>query len=214
MNDIKEAASLFLLSALGAVFTRSVLLGRAFGADTVAGGSGRRDKGMWMLMTCVCSLISAAVFWAVLRFLGPHLSFLTRFGISNYYASAYMWPLEIALSSIIAYLIAIPLFAKSGVRSAKAAARELPFACFNTFMAGTLMINAGAGASFVEAMGFAAGSAISYCLVCMGMDAVSDKLDGESSTDAFRGLPARLLYLAGLAMLAYAFTGHRLSGLL
>ena len=215
MSDLVLALSAFFLSGLAAVFAQNVLMGRGMGLENTTGMEEERGGNLFCLLQAACSLISGIFFWLVCNYLLPHLEFLTAFGMSPYYARAYLWPVGIAVSVSAAYFIVFVCVVKlAPFDSVMPAVARLPWACFNTMVAGILMLSASKNYTFIEMMGFSLGSAAGYWIADLYSRAGARKLRKREMPPAFKGLPASLLYLSGLALAAYAIIGHRLSGLI
>ena len=215
MSEFVRALSVFFLSGLSAVFAQNVLVGRGMGMENISRTDEEREGIVFCAIQAACSVLSGVFFWLIWKYLLPRLTFLTSFGLSPYYAKAYLWPLAIALCVSLAYFMIFVCVVKLAPYDAvMPAMARLPWACFNTFIAGVLMLSASKSYGFLEMLGFSLGSSLGYFIADLYARAGERKLRKREMPPAFEGLPASLLYLSGLALAAYAIIGHRLSGLI
>ena len=134
---------------------------------------------------------------------------------SEYYARAFLWPLLIAIITAGVFFLVFVITVKvAPYDKVTSAARQLPFAAFNTFVAGTVLISASAEYSFFETLLYTIGANIGFIIANWMLREGNRKLQNREIPAAFRGFPSRLLYLAGLAIAFYALTGRSLSSLL
>lgn len=215
MNRFMEALSVFFLSGLSAVFAQNVLMGRGMGMENITQTDEEREGIVFCLLQAACCVVSGCLFWLVWSYVLPYAGMLTRFGISEYYARAYLWPLAIALCVSVSYFLVFVCVVKlAPYDMVMPAVARLPWACFNTFVAGVLMLSASKSYTFLQMLGFSVGSSVGYLIADMYARAGVRKLKKREMPPAFEGFPASLLYLSGLALAAYAIIGHKLSGLI
>jgi Na+-translocating ferredoxin:NAD+ oxidoreductase RnfA subunit len=215
MSKLISALSVFFLSGLAAVFAQNVLLGRGMGLENVTQTEEEREGSLFCLLQGACCALSGCFCWLIRNYGLPHAGFLEAFGMSEYYARAYLWPLVIALSVSLAYFLVFVAAVKLAPQDlVMPSLNRLPWACFNTFVAGVLLLSASRNYSFLQMLGFSLGSSMGYYLADMYARAGARKLMKREIPPAFEGLPASILYLSGLALAAYAVIGHRLSALI
>ena len=215
IETVVSAVASFFLAGVAAAFSQNLLLTRALGTDLLGRMQEDGDVRIFCALQGACALPAAVGFWLVNRFVLPHLGFLQRFGVSAYYARAFLWPLFMALvlaGVFFAVFVACIKLAPYG--EVLAAVRQLPFAAFNTFVAGMLMLSASKDYTFWQTLALALGSSIGYDAVCFLLLQARRKLQNRDMPAAFRGMPASLLYLSGLALAAWALIGHGFSDLL
>jgi len=216
IENVLSALASFFLAAVSAATAQNLLLTRGFGADMLLRGGEDSDMRIFCQLQLACSVLAAPGFWAVNRLLVPLLGRLLELaGLSQYYAQAFLWPAAIALVLTGVFFIVFVLCVKLvPYDNVLAAARQLPFAAFNTFVAGMLLISASKSYALWQMLALTLGSSLGYLAVDFLLRQASRKLQNRDMPAAFRGLPAKLLYLAGLAMAAWALTGHGFTDLL
>jgi Na+-transporting NADH:ubiquinone oxidoreductase subunit E/electron transport complex protein RnfA len=211
INDFSE----LILIALTASFLANAVLCRAMGFDRIKNMEEDGDEGLFFTLQALCSIAASCVFWLVRDYTEVPASFLERFGISRYYSKVFLWPLFIAVVTaavfIIVFVIAVKIAPYDKVTSA---ARQLPFAAFNTFVLGIILLQTSAQYGFWETVVFTVASNIGYMISYWMLREGDRLLQNRDVPEAFRGLPVRLLYLSALAVAFYALTGHSLSSLL
>jgi len=90
------------------------------------------------------------------------------------------------------------------------AAEAMPLAAFNSAVFGSIFLSS-PGFNLVETIIFCAASSAGFTLAVFFVTEGQRKLQGREMPASFRGLPATLLYLSGLAMAVYGLTGHTFS---
>ncbi|MBQ8994844.1 MAG: hypothetical protein IJ091_03430 [Oscillospiraceae bacterium] len=205
----------YTLIALGAATLQNLLLTRMVGGDHIARQGSSLDERIFCISQMVCTLLSSAGFWIVHRFLLPQVSLLERFGISHYYARAYLWPFCASLVCGLLYFV-LYTFASELLPSSlsKKVRRQLPYACFNSFVCAVLFRIAANDFSFFRMVAFALGSSIGYSVADLLIWEGKRKMAEADLPEAFRGLPSTLLYIAGLALAFYALAGRGVTTLL
>ena len=78
-------------------------------------------------------------------------------------------------------------------------------------MLGTLILTTSRQLPLLGTIGFAIGTSIGYVLAVFLVTEGQRKLQNDDMPAAFKGLPATLLYLAGLAFAVYGLTGYSFS---
>ena len=126
--------------------------------------------------------------------------------------SDYVRPLVLVACMSVAFFAVLMLavkFAPYGY--VEKAASALPGATFNCLVIGTLLLTTTKGLSAVAGIGFGIGSGVGYVLAVLLVTEGEKKLQNSDMPAAFKGLPATLLYLAGLALAVYGLTGYSFS---
>jgi len=113
--------------------------------------------------------------------------------------------LAMSVTFIIVFVIAIKIMPYEHIGKA---AEAMPTATFNCMSFGTIMIAVGEEFTLLQTIVFCIGSVIGYMLAILLVTEGQRKLQSRDIPAAFKGLPATLLYLAGLAMAIYGFTGR------
>ncbi len=211
---IDKFSGLLLIGVSGSFLANAVLC-RAVGLDRVKNMEEDGSEGIFFTLQTLCSLAASCLFWLVRDLAEAPASFLEQFGISKYYSEVFIWPLFIALVTAVVFIIVFVITVKAApYDKVTSAARLLPFAAFNTFVSGVILLESSARHSFWEMVVFTIGSNVGY-IVSYWMLREGDRLlRNRDVPEAFRGLPVRLLYLSALAVAFYALTGHILSPLL
>ena len=199
----------FVLIVLGAATFQNLLLTRLLGGDHVPRQTSPQAERVFCISQAVCTFLSSIGFWIVQRYLVPQVSLLENFGVSPYYARAYLWPFCASMVCVLVYFILYTL-AQEILKSdlSKRVRRQLPYACFNSFVCAVLFRAAANDYSLVHMLGFSIGSAIGYHVADLLIWEGKHNMDQADVPEAFRGLPAVLLYIAGLAMAFYALAGR------
>jgi|GEM_PF-73615 len=215
IRDIVSGISGMMLVGVSGAFLESIVLCRAMGLDRVKNIEEDSDEVIFCILQAVCSLISSVIFWVLTDLVHIPEAVFQPFGVSDYYSQVYLWPLFsaviIAVVFISVFVVAVKVAPYEKVTSA---ARQLPFAAFNNFVVGVILVSASEHYSFWEMLVFTVGSNIGYMVVNGMLREGNRRLQNRNVPAAFRGLPARLLYLSGLAIAFYTLTGHSLSSLL
>ncbi len=174
------------------VFTRFLGLCIFFGV------SKKMDTAIGMSITfCAVMIISAAISWAVFKYI--------------------MVPLEITFLKIIIFIGVVAAF----VQSADTIMRKVSPAMYyklgvylalittNCIIIAVPLINAGEGYNFIESLAFGLGSGLGFALALVIMASIREKLELAEVPRSFKGLPISFITAA---LIALAFTGF--SGLI
>lgn len=211
---VNDFSGLMLIGLSGAFLTNAVMC-RALGLDRIKNMEEDSDEIIFCILQAVCSLGASCLFWLVRDLIEVPAAYLEQFGVSKYYSNVFLWPLAAALITaavfIVVFVITVKIAPYDRVTSA---ARQLPFAAFNTFVSGIILLEASAQYSFWEMLVFTLGSNLGYIISNGLLREGNRRLQNSDVPAAFRGLPIRLLYLSALAVAFYAITGHSLSPLL
>lgn len=211
---ISEFSEMILIGLTGA-FLANVALCRALGLDRIKNIEEDSDERIFCILQAVCSVLSAAGFWFAEKFIDVPALLLEPFGVSEYYSHVYLWPLLIALVTAVVFIVVFVVTVKiAPYDKVTSAARQLPFAAFNNFAAGVILVAASKEYNIVKMIVYTAGANVGYIMANMMLREGNRRLQSRDIPAAFRGLPARLLYLSGLAIAIYALTGHSQSSLL
>ncbi len=211
---ISEFSEMIMIGLTGA-FLANITFCRAAGLDRIKNIEEDSDERIFCILQAVCSLLSSVAFWFAERYISTPASLLEPFGVSEYYSQVYLWPLLIAVVTAVVFIIVFIVTVKvAPYDKVTSAARQLPFAAFNNFAAGVILVSASRQYSLIEMIVYTAGANIGYIMANMMLREGNRRLQSREVPAAFRGLPAKLLYLSGLAIAFYALTGHSLSSLL
>ena len=199
----------FALLVLSAATFENLLLTRFLGGDHISRMTSPAAERIFCISQAVCTFLSSVGFWIVHQYLLPEVSLLENFGISPYYARAYLWPFCASMVCVLVYFILYTL-AQEILKPelSKRVRRQLPYACFNSFVCAVLFRAAANKYSLAHMLGFAVGSAVGYHVADLLIWEGKHKMEQSDIPEAFRGLPGILLYIAGLAMAFYALAGR------
>ena len=201
MPLVKGIASFFLMaivaiSAENAVFSRSLGISRALRLVD----DERVDTFIFGGLLCAVEVVSGLLACLINRFLTPLLP------------TAWVAPLRplfmtlCAIAAFFAVLFAcLKCFKTPQLRQILDA---LAMATFNCCVLGVLYITTIQKFTLAKTLGFAVGSAVGYVLAVLVVTEGQRKLRNRNMPQAFRGLPANLIYIGILALAIYAFTGH------
>ncbi|MEA4911250.1 MAG: Rnf-Nqr domain containing protein [Oscillospiraceae bacterium] len=202
INIVLQAVASFFSLALIAVTIQNTVFARALGVSR--------------LISLVDDTTDTLIF-GVLNMLVTVLA-----GVLNYFVytlfladspyMAYLRPLSIvacmAVSFILIYILAVKFAPYAHIEKAVGA---LPLATFNCTVLGTLVLTTSRQLSLLGTVGFSIGTSIGFVLAVFLVTEGQRKLQNDEMPAAFRGLPATLLYLAGLSLAVYCLTGYSFS---
>jgi len=190
--------SLSAMTLQNAVFARSLSIGRLVsivdsGTDTVIFGS---------LLVSVNTL-SGALFFIANRYLlvllpGEYIPYLRPLGIVICMGISYF-----------AVFIVVVKFAR--YERLDECVATLPIAAFNVAVMSAILIAVVSSFSFLNMIAFCLGSSAGFMLAVLLVSEGHKKLQNSPIPPAFKGLPAALLFLAGMAMAVYGINGHTFS---
>ncbi len=215
IKEIVSGASELMLIAISGIFLSNLILCRAFGLDRIKNIEEDSDEFIFCILQSVCSLAVCILFWLVKDLVVIPASMLESFDVSSYYSKIYLWPLLLAIITAFVFILVFVVTVKiAPYEKVTSAARQLPFAAFNNFVSGLIFVMASNQYGPIEMIIYSIAANIGYILVNKMLREGNRRLQSREIPAAFRGLPARLLYLSGLAIAFYALTGHSLSSLL
>ena len=199
----------FFMIALAAGSAQNLLLTRLVGGDHIFRMGTPRQERLFLVSQTILTLCASACFWYLDVHVLPGIGILERFGLSSYYARAYLWPVIAAVVIAFVYYTAyVVVRATRLLKEDDLTASRIPFVGFNSFVCAILFRIAANDFTFQRAMAFAFGSTIGYHLAVLIIWEGKKKMEDAEVPEAFQGLPSLLLYIAGIAMAIYALTGH------
>jgi len=201
-----------ILQALGGFFTLALV------AVTVQNAVLTRALGISRLISLVDETTDTLIFGILLTSvttLSSILYYLINLGFFRSFPSrTYFRPLVMVLCMGAAFFIIFVLTVKFAPYEylAKSVA-SLPLASFNCTVIGTLVISESSsiGYSFFDTLAYGIGSSVGFVLAVLLVTEGQRQLKGRSIPSSFKGLPATLLFLAGLALAVYGLTGYTFS---
>ena len=182
-------------------------------AITVENAVFTRALGLSRLISLVDSTINTIVFGILLLLTmtssGVIYHYFYRYVIEGLEQEIYYRALGVVLSMsvsfILVFILAVKLMPYEYVGKA---AEVMPAAAFNCMVFGTVMLSVTEQMTLLETLAFSIGSAVGYVIAIISVTEGQRKLQSRDIPAAFKGLPATILYLAGLAMAVYGFTGR------
>lgn len=198
-ENIVQSILVFFAAALSGITLRNTVLVRAMGTSR--------------LISLVDNTTSTAIFGGLLA-AAMELScvinyFLYTLVVSKLPFEIYLRPLCIVVSMTVSFLLLLLLTAKlAPSRVIKPAIEALPSAAFNCTVLGTIVLTLSANMSLVQSLGFGLGSSVGFVLAVLISTEAQRKLQNRDMPNAWKGMPATLLFLGALALAIYALTGY------
>lgn len=197
------ALSTFFLLALSAMTIQNIVFSRAFGVSR--------------LISLIDDTTNTLIFGVLLTFVNL-LSGVFFYIVNNYFLvllqeNYELWiprvrPLAMIISMAIAFFTVFVLAVKFAPYEYVAkAASALPVATFNVTVIGVLLISTTTKYTILQVIAFGLGSSIGFVLAVLLVTEGQRKLQSKAMPSAFKGLPATLLFLAGLALAVYGLSG-------
>lgn len=185
-----------LIYLLAAAFIQNLVLTTGFGSS--------------MMMRIVRRPADILPFGGLLTFftlLTVAIAYPLDLAIGTSYLSKLFRPLMMVVIVSLLYLLAYGLVKKS-VRLSRRIGHLLPLAAFNNVVIGVaLIINHQFFATFWGAVGLGIGASVGFVLLVLVLAEGNRRADHPDMPDAFRGLPASLLYMGILALALMGFSG-------
>jgi len=199
MNNSVQMLGTYLLLVMTAITVENAVFARALGLSRLISlVDDTTDTVVFSVLLTASTVIS-----------GMFYHFLYSFVIEGMKNEVYFRALAVVLcmssAFILVFILAVKLMPYEYVGKA---AEAMPAAAFNCMVFGTVMLTAAERMSLVETIVFSAGSALGFTFAVLLVTEGQRKLQNRDIPAAFKGLPATLLYLAGLAMAVYGFTGR------
>ena len=186
----------FVLFLLAAAFIQNVVLTTGFGSSVML-RIVRRPRDTFAFGGVLC-------FFTILTTM---LAYPVDLLIRSFSAAKLIRPV-IMIAIAAALYVGLSFLLKKTLPSVyQSLSRLLPLAAFNNVVIGVaLIVNHQFTLSFWGAVGLALGSCVGFVLLCWLTAEGMERLDNPDMPQAFRGLPATLLYLGILAMALLGFT--------
>ena len=204
INDIIEVVLSFLILTITAMTIQNAVLSRALGVERLISLiDDTTNTIVFGVLLTIVTMMSSVFYYLLNMFLLSDLSYRN-----------YLKPLAMVLCMGVAFMIVFMLTVKFAPYEHLAkAVSALPVAAFNCTVIGTLLIafSATRNYSISSTIAYGLGSSIGFMLAVLLVTEGQRKLQNRSVPSAFKGLPATLLFLAGLSMAIYGLTGHTFS---
>ena len=186
----------FVLFLLAAAFIQNAVLTTGFGSSIMFRIS-RRPREIFLFSGLLC-------FFAVLTTM---LAYPLDLLIRSFAVAKLIRPVIIIAIAAALYVGLSLLLKKTLPSFYPRLSRLMPLAAFNNLVIGmALIVNHQFTLSFWGAVGLALGSCIGFAVLCWLTAEGMERLDNPDMPQAFRGLPAALLYLGILAIALLGFT--------
>lgn len=185
-----------LIYLLAAAFIQNLVLTTGFGSS--------------MMMRIVRRPADILPFGGLLTFftlLTVIIAYPLDMAIGTSFLAKLFRPLMMVIIVSLLYIAAYCLTKKS-VRLSRRIGHLLPLAAFNNVVIGVaLILNHQFSATFWGAVGLGLGSSMGFVLLVLILSVGNRRADHPDMPDAFRGLPASLLYMGVLALALMGFSG-------
>lgn len=215
MSEFVVSVRQFLIWVLSGVTIQNLMLTRMAGAGRLYRDYTLKERRAYYLLLLLCSMLSAGGFWALCKYVLPHLSFLEQFGVTEYYAHAYLWPLLSGITLMVVFLIVFVAAVKfAPFEKMPIAIQMLPYVCFSNLMQAIHFRSAALGMTLPRTLALALGNSIGVCLMDCLVRVARDRMKDAGGPEAVQGVPRLLVYLAGLSLVAYALGGQGLATLM
>lgn len=185
----------------------------ALAAMTIQNAVFARALGISRLISLIDDTLNTVIFGVLLSIVnvlsGVFYYFVNTLWLRQQSYAVLARPLAMIVCMSVAFLIVFVLTVKFAHYDylAKAVA-ALPPATFNCTVIGTLLIATTSQFSLANTIAFGLGTSVGFVLAVLLVTEGQRKIQGRATPAAFKGLPATLLFLAGLAMAIYGLTGH------
>ena len=199
MNDVIQMLMTYLLLILTAITVENAVFARAMGLSRLISlVDNTPSTVIFSVLLLVTTTLSGVLYYYL-----HHLYISQMSEATMYRVLAVVLCMSVAF--IFVFVVAIKLMPYEHVGKA---AEAMPTATFNCMVFGTIMLTVSEQMTLVQTIVFSIGSAIGYTIAILLVTEGQRKLQSRDIPAAFKGLPATLLYLAGLAMAVYGFTGR------
>jgi len=188
-----------MLLVLTAITVESAVFARALGLSRLISlVDDTTDTVVFSILLTVATTISGVLYYYAYS--------LFIEGVENeVYLRVFAVVLCMSVAFIIVFILAVKLMPYEYVGRA---AEAMPAATFNCMVFGTVMLTVAERMSLGKTIIFGIGSSLGFTLAVLLVTEGQRKLQNRDIPAAFKGLPATLLYLAGLAIAMYGFTGR------
>ncbi len=189
--DFSDLISFFVTIAL----LQNIVLTTGFGSSMMM-HTVRKPKNIWLFtaVLTVFSMLTVLIAYPLDRLLGT--------AITNYWR-----PLMMVIIDIVLYVIATLVTRKLTPTFYARISAMLPIAAFNNLVLGIAMV---ANVQFTSGLGGIIGLAVGSCLAFGLLTWLTaegiERLDNPDMPDAFRGMPATLVYVGLVALALMGFT--------
>ena len=190
-EGVKELLSFFVTIAL----LQNIVLTTGFGSSSVLRVV-RKPRNVWMfsaMLTVFCVLTVVIAF---------PLDRLFGVAVTNFWR-----PLMLIGITALLYILAVLLLKQFLPSLYARISRTMPLAAFNSLIVGVALVaNVQFTSTINGIIGLAVGACLGFTLLTFIVDEGIERLDNPDMPDAFRGMPATLVYIGILALALMGFT--------
>lgn len=190
-DGFKELISFFITIAL----LQNIVLTTGFGSSSVLRVV-RKPRSVWMFsaMLTVFSVLTVVIAYPLDKIFGT--------AITNYWR-----PLMLIGITAVLYVIAALLLSAFARNFYTRVSRTMPLAAFNSLVVGVALVsNVQFSSTIGGIIGLSVGACLGFTLLTFIVDEGIERLDNPDMPDAFRGMPATLVYIGILALALMGFT--------
>lgn len=185
-----------LFYLLTAALLQNLVLTTGFGSSMMLRVIRRRADVLpfGILLTCFC-LLTSVIAYPLDGWLG-----------TSYWPKLLRPLIMVAITSVLYILVSLMI--RRSVRLSRRITHLLPLAAFNNIVIGVaLILNHQFHATFAIAVGFSLGASLGFVLLLLILAEGIQRAEHPAQPDAFRGVPATLLYMGILALALMGFSG-------
>lgn len=190
-EGISELFSFFVAIAL----LQNIVLTTGFGSSSVLRVV-RKPRNVWLFsgMLTVFSVLTAVIAYPLDKLFGT--------AITNYWR-----PMMLIGITAVLYVLAVLLLRPLAPNFYNRISRTMPLAAFNSLVVGiALVCNVQFNSTIGGVIGLTVGACLGFALLTFIVDEGIERLDNPDMPDAFRGMPATLVYIGILALALMGFT--------
>ncbi len=190
-DGFKELLSFFVTIAL----LQNIVLTTGFGSSSVLRVV-RKPRNVWLFsgMLTVFSVLTVVIAFPLDRLFGT--------AITNFWR-----PMMLLGITAVVYIAAVLLLSKFAPSFYTRVSRTMPLAAFNSLVVGVALVsNVQFSSTIGGIIGLAIGACLGFALLTFIVDEGIERLDNPDMPDAFRGMPATLVYIGILALALMGFT--------
>ncbi len=190
-EGFKELVSFFITIAL----LQNIVLTTGFGSSSVLRVV-RKPRNVWTFsgLLTVFSVLTVIIAYPLDRLFGT--------AITNYWR-----PMMLIGITAVLYILAVLLLRPLAPSFYNRISRTMPLAAFNSLIVGVALVcNVQFSSTLGGNIGLTVGACLGFALLTFVVDEGIERLDNPDMPDAFRGMPATLVYIGILALALMGFT--------
>ncbi len=190
-DGFKELLSFFVTIAL----LQNIVLTTGFGSSSVLRVV-RKPRSVWRFsgMLTVFSVLTVVIAYPLDKLFGTAITNVWR-------------PMMLIGITAVLYILAVILLSNFARNFYARISRTMPLAAFNSLVVGVALVsNVQFSSTIGGIIGLAIGACLGFALLTFIVDEGIERLDNPDMPDAFRGMPATLVYIGILALALMGFT--------